>query len=397
MEHRVQLADEELKTQKAVIEHRAELAEERALKLETQKADLERRVEQANEKASAELAQEFEQTKADLKRKAELARDKAMKLEAQKADLERRVELAEERAMNSETQNTDMGQRVELAKEKEEFEQTKADLERRVELAEERAMKLETQWVVNREEIDMTQQTLGEGGWGTVKVAKFRGIKVAAKMLYQEIQSDYYRELFIREMNMAARIRHPNLVQFIGATIEGDMIILAELLPTNLRSTLEKGSLSKEQNNAICLDICRALNYLHLMKPEPVVHRDVSSANVLLEPLPGNLWKAKLTDYGSVNTLQQLKTQGPGNPTYSAPESNFPNKQSPKMDVFSFGILMIEMFSGKFPSVDARERLVLSIKDRPIVGLIKKCTAHNMEKRPTISEILTYFYLVCDN
>ena len=167
------------------------------------------------------------------------------------------------------------------------------------------------------------------------------------------------------------------------------MIILTELLPTNLRATLEKGAISQQEIIAIGSDICKALNYLHLMRPEPLVHRDVSSANILLEPLPNRAWKAKLTDYGTVNTLYQLKTQGPGNPTYSAPEASSPDKQSPKMDVFSFGILMIEMCSGKFPDVDGRDRLIVSIKDRPFVKLIRKCIVFNREKRPGIDEILT--------
>lgn len=272
---------------------------------------------------------------------------------------------------------------------KEDFQQTQTDLERRTELAEERARKSETQWVLDRNEIELTKHELGGGGWGVVKVAKFRGTSVAAKMLYQQIQSDYYRGLFIREMNMAARLRHPNLVQFIGATLEGEMIILTELLHTSLRNVLEQGGISHKQNVAIGTDVCRALNYLHLMKPEPIVHRDVSSGNVLLDPLPNNIWKAKLADYGTVNTLRSLKTEGPGNPTYSAPEANLPAQQSPKMDVYSFGILLIEMCSGQFPDIDARERLILTIKDRRFVRLLRRCIIYNKDKRPCMTEIMS--------
>ena len=78
------------------------------------------------------------------------------------------------------------------------------------------------------------------------------------------------------------------------------MIILTELLPTNLRATLEKGAISRQEIITIGSDICKALHYLRLMRPEPLVHRDVSSANILLlEPFPYRvlcMWKMKLTD-----------------------------------------------------------------------------------------------------
>ena len=95
-------------------------------------------------------------------------------------------------------------------------------------------------WVVRRKEIGLTEEVLGRGGWGEVKVAKFRGLRVAAKFLYNLILSDYNRQLFSREMTMAAKIRHPNLLLFIGATREGESFILTELMPTSLCRELER-------------------------------------------------------------------------------------------------------------------------------------------------------------
>ena len=85
------------------------------------------------------------------------------------------------------------------------------------------------------------------GGWATVSVATFRGVRVAAKRIHDIILSAHNVSLFKREMNMAARIRHPNLLQFIGATIRGELIILTELMPTNLRRELE----SRQENDII--------------------------------------------------------------------------------------------------------------------------------------------------
>lgn len=271
------------------------------------------------------------------------------------------------------------------------LQQSNAELEQRVEIAEQRLAEMKAQWVVDKEEITMTEQKLGQGSWGVVKVANFRGTKVAAKMIHLEIYSDYYCSMFVREINMAARLRHPNIVQFIGATIRGDMIILTELLDISLRSVLERdSSMSQNMIYKTSTDVCKALNYLHLMRPEPILHRDVSSSNVLLQQLHSNNETiAKLADFGTVNIQRQLGTVMPGNLTYAAPEAIDPSQQSPKMDTFSFGILLIEMCTGKFPEVDARNRLITQIKDRWFVKLIRKCIVYNKEKRADMAEILS--------
>ncbi len=234
----------------------------------------------------------------------------------------------------------------------------------------------------------MTERQLGGGGWGVVKVAKFRGIEVAAKTLYEQLTSVYYRRMFIREMNMAARLRHPHLVQFIGATLEGEMIILTELMATSLRRVLEGGRISREHILSISVQVCQALNYLHLMQPDPVIHRDISSANVLLNPLPNGRWSAKVTDYGSVNTLRMLNTVNPGSPVYAAPEAGNPSLQSTKMDMFSLGVLLIEMCSGQFPSQEERESLFLTIQDRQFSDIISRCIDRERDNRPTARQLL---------
>ena len=79
--------------------------------------------------------------------------------------------------------------------------------------------------VVRKEVIELTGPELGVGDWTTVFVAKFRGIQVAMKRKHDEIISHHNLQLFQREMNMAARLCHPNLIKFIGAVMEGEMII----------------------------------------------------------------------------------------------------------------------------------------------------------------------------
>ena len=341
-------------------------------------------------RAAEQRAQDAEQREQVTQRLLGEASHRCEDAERRLAESEDRLREALQTSQETEQRAVDAERRVqELITENGRLQGDLQRSERRAQLAEQRADSLETQWVVHRREIQMTDRELGGGGWGVVKVAKFRGIEVAAKSLYEVIRSDYYRHLFIREMNMAARLRHPNLVQFIGATLEGEMIILTELMHTSLRRVLEQEGISREHTVSISVQVCQALNYLHLMQPDPVIHRDISSANVLLNPLPNNGWLAKVTDYGSVNTLRALQTENPGNPVYAAPEARVPSLQSTKMDIFSVGVLLIEMCTGQFPSDDGRERLLLTISNRGFSELISRCIDCERDNRPTAQELLS--------
>ena len=127
-------------------------------------------------------------------------------------------------------------------------------------------------------------------------------------------------------------------------------------MSTSLRKELKKSPITKPQVITIGIDIVLALNYRHLWKPQPILHRDVSSANVLLEPSVQGNWKAKLSDYGSANLQENVLTAGPGSPVYSAPEATTPKLHSPSMDIYSVGILLVEMATGELPSSVSYER-----------------------------------------
>jgi len=245
-------------------------------------------------------------------------------------------------------------------------------------------------WIVRREEIELTGPELGSGGWATVSLAKFRGVQVAVKRIHKEIISRHNIELFQREMSIAAKLRHPNLVQFIGATIEGEMMILMELMTTSLRSQLKKDEyFTPKVVKSISIDVAQGLTYLHQIKPEPIVHRDISSANVLLEELPRGTWKAKLADYGSVNLVRQLNTENPGSPAYAAPEASIPHLQSPKMDIYSFGALVLEMLTGRLPVPDLRRKLLCQVHQEQLLSLIRRCLNDRSTDRPTASGVVS--------
>ena len=176
-------------------------------------------------------------------------------------------------------------------------------------------------WVISRDHIQLTGRFLGRGGWGSVVEGKYCGCSVAVKQIHELILSPHNRKLFEREMDIASRCRHPCLLQFIGATNdEGNPLFVTELMETSLRTLLEQRALSDAEMSFISLDVARALNYLHQKQPSPIIHRDISSANVLLWR-QGEHWRGKVSDYGTANFMQQTMTVAPGAMIYSAPEA----------------------------------------------------------------------------
>ena len=185
-------------------------------------------------------------------------------------------------------------------------------------------------WVITRDEIQITDKCLGRGGWGIVNEGTYCGCTVAVKQIHELILSPHNINLFEREMNIASKCRHPHLLQFIGATNdEGNPLFVTELMEKSLRTLLEQRQLSETEIAVISLDVARALNYLHRKKPEPIIHRDVSSANVLLWR-QGDQWRGKVSDYGTANFIQQTMTEAPGARIYSAPEA-LTSKQTVKV------------------------------------------------------------------
>ena len=194
-------------------------------------------------------------------------------------------------------------------------------------------------WVLEREEVVLTDERLGVGAFGEVRVTIFRGTKVAAKCLHQLIVSNYNWGIFTREMKISSRIHHPNIVQFVGATRVNNPILLYELMATSLYKKLQDDQpLTHPQIIGVCSDIASALSYLHQWRPDPIIHRDVSSPNVLMKPLANSRWRSKLSDFGSANLQLRVKTVIPGNPAYASPEALIPQYHSPAMDIYSFGV-----------------------------------------------------------
>ena len=342
------------------------------------------------------------QSQEEMRRREEL-QQRVVEAERRAQEESRRADQAQQRAREMEGRVREMEGRVmEMeGRVREESERANRDVEQAAQHDLERTQVLQQQlhdaevhlraadfWVVQSDDVHLTDEEIGRGGWAVVKVAHFRGLRVAAKCLHEDLVYPYHRNIFQREMSFAAKLRHPNLLQFIGATVEPAMIILTEVMPTSLRALVNRTRLTNKQIVSIALDVARALNYLHLMRPHPILHRDLSSANVLLEPTPEDGWRAKVSDYGTANFSQYLRTENPGSPVYSAPEARNPDLQSAKMDIYSFGVLLIEMCTSEFPVPEMRPRLIPTIAHAQLVALIRSCLAPDRHQRPRCSVVI---------
>ena len=249
-------------------------------------------------------------------------------------------------------------------------------------------------WVIDKKEVTLTKEKLGEGSYANVEVGIFRGLRVAVKSLHTIIISDYNLALFSREMSIASRVRHPNLVQFIGATKVGNPLILTELMSTSLHKELQMNQLSSQQIVSIAKDVALGLNYLHLFKPQPIIHRDISSPNILLKPCIGSAgYEAKVADYGTAK-LQQGTSTGtvmPGNPAYAAPEAPIPDQHSPAMDVYSYSVLLMEMILRSPPEMTTvgREAQVSLISWSTMRSMIQNGLNSAPRARPTMAHFVS--------
>ena len=253
-------------------------------------------------------------------------------------------------------------------------------------------------WRVSAEEVQVDQEILGGGAWGVVSKGKFRGQNVAVKRVYPSILQPTTVDRIRREISTMAQVRHPNLVLFIAAVIDdqtGPMII-TEILDTSLRSAYERNRLGSNKLQ-ILQDVASALNYLHLHR-EPIIHRDVSTANVLLEAIANNGWKAKLSDFGSANLVRYATTPGEGAIIYTAPEAfpqpptspTPPPPQTPKIDVYSYGVLLGEVVTQQLPDPDRLQWMMQQVRRQwpQLHPLVTGCIQHNPDRRPTMAYIL---------
>ena len=264
--------------------------------------------------------------------------------------------------------------------------------------------------------VTISDQELGTGAYATVLKLDYMGLKCAGKKVHKALLGpgstiSYTVQKFRDECEILSQIRHPNIVQFLGIHFkqgEHVPILVMEFLPFTLTQCLNKYSLQEEISYSILHGVALGLHYLH-SQPSPIIHRDLSSNNVLLT----FDMSAKISDLGVARILDlppQIThlTQAPGTPAFMPPEVMVAKpKYDTSVDEFSHGIMMIHVLSGKWPEpqlaptcteggklipvseAERREEFLLAIgKDHPLMELILKCIQNSPQMRAHTSEIV---------
>nr|CAN81779.1 hypothetical protein VITISV_034284 [Vitis vinifera] len=194
---------------------------------------------------------------------------------------------------------------------------------------------------------------IGEGGFGPVyKGVLPDGSVIAVKQLSSK--SKQGNREFVNEIGMISALQHPNLVKLYGWCIEGNQLLLIyEYLENNCLARALFGRIEQRLNldwptrNKICLGIARGLAYLHEESRLKIVHRDIKATNVLLD----KDLNAKISDFGLAKLDEEenthISTRIAGTIGYMAPEYAMRGYLTDKADVYSFGIVALEIVSGK--------------------------------------------------
>ncbi|CAN6361811.1 unnamed protein product [Urochloa humidicola] len=194
---------------------------------------------------------------------------------------------------------------------------------------------------------------LGQGSFGRVYLGKLNnGEKVAIKVLSSESRQG--TKEFLNELSVISNITHHNLVKLHGCCVDGGqkMLIYNYVENNSLAQTLFGNSRSGivfdwKARMKICIGVANGLTYLHEEVRPPIVHRDIKASNILLDR---NL-SPKLADFGLAKffpgNMTHISTRVAGTLGYLAPEYAIRGQLTRKADVYSFGVLLLEVVSGR--------------------------------------------------
>ncbi|KZV47715.1 map3k delta-1 protein kinase [Dorcoceras hygrometricum] len=246
-------------------------------------------------------------------------------------------------------------------------------------------------------------EQIGQGSCGTVYHALWYGSDVAVKVFSRQEYSDDLIFSFRQEVSLMKRLRHPNILLFMGAvTLPQRLCIVTEFLPRGSLFRLLQRNVAKldwRRRIFMALDIARGMNYLNHCNP-PIVHRDLKSSNLLVD----KNWTVKVGDFG----LSRLKHEtylttktGKGTPQWMAPEVLRNEPSDEKADVYSFGVILWELVTQKIPWENLNSMQVIGAVgfmnqrleiprdvDPQWASIIESCWLSEPQCRPSFQELM---------
>lgn len=219
--------------------------------------------------------------------------------------------------------------------------------------------------------VKVTDQVLKSGPYTSDLELEYMGLKCIGKKIHQALFMQGETATKVRQLkeqcHMLSQIHHPNIAMFLGLFFQESPILVIEYIPYNLGSCIEQyGILPNEISLSILHDIAVGLSYFHNQTP-PIVHGDLCANNVLLT---SNM-RAKIVYIGVTKILQltqpeinyMAKTSGTS--IYMSPEAisgNHENQDcSSSTDIFSFGIMVNHIMTGRWPELESRSNEAISI------------------------------------
>ncbi|KAI4372793.1 hypothetical protein MLD38_010982 [Melastoma candidum] len=203
---------------------------------------------------------------------------------------------------------------------------------------------------------------LGRGGFGIVYKGELHdGTKIAVKRMVSVATGTKGMNEFQAEIRVLTKVRHRHLVALLGFCINGDeRLLVYEYMPQgtltqHLFEWQEKRylPLTWKQRVTIALDVARGVEYLHSLAQQSFIHRDLKPSNILL----GDDMRAKVADFGLVKHAQDgkysVETRLAGTFGYLAPEYAATGRVTTKVDVFAFGVVLMELITGRKALDDA--------------------------------------------
>ncbi|CAN6294435.1 unnamed protein product [Urochloa humidicola] len=255
---------------------------------------------------------------------------------------------------------------------------------------------------------------IGEGGYGKVYRAQLQnGRLVAVKKLHPTEEEMNDERRFRSEMEILLQIRQRSIVKFYGfcSHSEYKFLVYDYIEKGNLHMTLENEVTAKEldwqKRSNLIKDVAQAISYLHHDCSPPIIHRDITSNNILLD----RTFKAYVSDFGTARVLKPDSSNWSalaGTYGYIAPELSYTSVVTEKCDVYSFGVFVLEVVMGKHPkdildhlASSSRQHLRLTeiLDQRPLPPTITEerdifvpvkvafsCVQASPQARPTMQE-----------